>query len=143
MIKIRDFKLDDYNQLIDLWNKAKLPFKPKGRDSYNKIKEEIKKENSIFLVAEEKGRIIGSIFGTHDGRKGWINRLAILPKFQRKGIGEKLCVMVEKKINKFGIEIMGCLIEDYNKNSFDFFKNIGYIIHNDIKYLSKRKNEDI
>jgi ribosomal protein S18 acetylase RimI-like enzyme len=143
MIKIRKFNLDDYNQLIDLWIKSKLPYKPKGRDNYYKIKKEIKKENSVFLVAEDNETIIGSIFGTHDGRKGWINRLAILPQYQRRGIAKKLCINVEKKLNKLGIEIIGCLIEDYNLNSFGFFKSIGYNIHNDITYISKRKNDDI
>jgi len=143
MIKIRNFNINDYNNVIRLWDQTKLPFKSEGRDSLIKIRNEINKENSIFLVAEDKGKIIGTVFGTHDGRKGWINRLAVLPDYQRKGIAKKLCLEVENKLNNLGIEIICCLIENYNINSFNFFKKLGYILHDDIKYLSKRKNNEV
>lgn len=143
MIIIRNFNIEDYKNVIRLWDQSKLPFKSKGRDSLKKIKNETNKENSIFLVAEDNGKIIGSVFGTHDGRKGWINRLAVLPEYQRKGIAKNLCLEVEKKLNYLGIEIICCLIENYNINSFNFFKKLGYILHDDIKYLSKRKNNNV
>jgi ribosomal protein S18 acetylase RimI-like enzyme len=143
MIKIRNFHINDYNDVIRLWDQTKLPFKPKGRDSLIQIRNEIKKENSIFFVAVDNRKIIGSIFGTHDGRKGWINRLAVHPDYQRKGIAKNLCFEVENKLNNLGIEIICCLIENYNINSFNFFNNLGYILHEDIKYLSKRKNNEI
>ena len=136
-------KIDDYFDVINLWKESKLPFKPKGRDSYNNIESELKKDNSIFLLLENDNKIIGSIFGTHDGRKGWINRLAISPKFQRKGLATKLCLNLESIFLKMNINIISCLIEEYNTKSLIFFRKIGYIKHDDIYYLSKRKNEDI
>ena len=74
-IKIKIFEIEEYDQLISLWETSGLPFKPQGRDSKEKITNEIKLGNAIFLIAELDGDIVGSIFGTHDGRKGWINRL--------------------------------------------------------------------
>jgi ribosomal protein S18 acetylase RimI-like enzyme len=136
-------KIEDYFDVINLWKESKLPFKPKGRDSYNNIKFELEKDTSIFLLLENNNKIIGSIFGTHDGRKGWINRLAISPKFQRKGLATKLCLNLESIFLKMNINIISCLIEEYNANSLIFFRKIGYIKHDDIYYLSKRKNEDI
>lgn len=141
MIKIREFKMDDFDQLVKLWISAKIPFKPKGRDKYNKIKKELKNNNSIFLIAEVEGKIIGSVFGTHDGRKGWINRLAIAHDFQRKGIAKKLCKDIEKRFYKAGIEIIGCLIENWNIKSKIFFEKLGYTKHEDIYYYTKRKNK--
>jgi ribosomal protein S18 acetylase RimI-like enzyme len=143
MIKIRNFKMNDYDELIKLWISAKLPFKPEGRDNYNKIQKEIKNNNLIFLIAEHEGKIIGSILGTHDGRKGWINRLAISPSFQGKDIAKNLCKIIENSFNNLGIEIMGCLIENWNKKSIKFFEKIGYKKHEDIIYFSKRKDRDI
>ena len=36
-------------------------------------------------VAEAGGELVGVVLGTHDGRKGWINRLAVAPAYQRRG----------------------------------------------------------
>ena len=143
MIKIRKFKIEEYDELIKLWNSVELPYKPYGRDSFEKIQKEIKKDNSIFLVAEYNSKIIGSIFGTHDGRKGWINRLAVDKDFQGTDLAKKLCKNLEERFLDLRIEIFCCLIEDWNKKSLNFFKKIGYAKHEDINYLSKRKTKYI
>ena len=142
-IKIRNFKIEDYNSVIKLWESAGLPFKPKGRDSKVKIEEELKKGIAIFLLAETDNKIIGSVIGTHDGRKGWINRVAVDPEYQKSGIARKLVLEVEKKLDELGIDIIACLIEDWNDRSMKVFEKLGYIKHEDVFYFSKRKNKDI
>ena len=139
---VRKFNIDDYDALIDLWKAAQLPYKPNGRDSKKKIESELKKGVAIFLVAEKGKKIIGSVFGTHDGRKGWINRVAVNPQYQRNGIAKKLVSEVERKFDEMGIDIVACLIEDWNDRSMKVFEKLGYIKHNDVIYYSKRKNVD-
>jgi ribosomal protein S18 acetylase RimI-like enzyme len=141
-ITTRKFNIDDYDALIELWKEAQLPYKPKGRDSKKKIESELQKEVAIFLVAETDNKIIGSVFGTHDGRKGWINRVAVHPQYRQKGLAKMLVSEVEKKLDELGIDIVACLIEDWNDRSMKVFEKLGYIKHNDVIYFSKRKNVD-
>lgn len=140
-IKLRDLCIDDYDDLIRLWDEAELPYKLDGRDKRENIDRELAGTAAIFLVAEIDGKLIGSIFATHDGRKGWINRLAVAPAHRRKGLAARLVQEVEKKLYDKGIEIIACLIEDWNKSSMEAFQKMGYKRHNDIIYLSKRKHE--
>ncbi len=137
---IREFRVADYDALISLWKAAKLPHKPAGRDKKETISREIRRANAVFLVAEREGALIGSAFGTHDGRKGWINRVAVLPKWRRRGIAAHMVREVERRLKDMGIEIIACLIEDWNKESMKFFERIGYKRHNDIFYFSKRRS---
>ena len=141
-ITIRNFKIEDYDSLIELWKSAGLPYKPNGRDSKEKIKSELKKGVAIFLLAEMDNEIIGSVFGTHDGRKGWINRVAVHPQLRQKGVAKMLVSEVEKKLDELGIDIIACLIEDWNDRSMKVFEKLGYIKHNDVIYFSKRKSAD-
>ncbi|OGC41454.1 hypothetical protein A2Y85_05885 [candidate division WOR-3 bacterium RBG_13_43_14] len=140
---IRDMMIKDYPAVVALWKRAKLVYKPKGRDTKNRIARELKLSTSIFLVAVVKRKIIGVIFGTHDGRKGWINRLAVDPGFQRQGIARVLVNEVEKRFLMIGLEIFACLIESYNKQSMIVFNKMGYKLHKDIFYFTKRLNPDI
>jgi N-acetylglutamate synthase len=140
---IRKFCMEDYNDVVFLWNKAQLPYKPKGRDKRRSIEKEIKGKQSIFIVAEVHGKIIGSVFGTHDGRKGWINRLAVDPDFRRQGIARRLVADVEKRLRKLGIDIIAALIEDWNARSMKTFKRLGYEKHDDIVYFTKRSNNNV
>ncbi|MEA3457242.1 MAG: GNAT family N-acetyltransferase [Candidatus Thermoplasmatota archaeon] len=140
---IREFHIEDYDEIITLWNDAQLPYKPKGRDRRDKIEYEVKQGNPIFLVAELSGKLVGSILGTHDGRKGWINRLAIAPEFRRKGIARKLVAEMEDRLSKFGIEIIACLVEDWNTESIKVFEKLEYKRHSDIVYFTKRRNFEV
>lgn len=142
-IKIREFRVGDYDPLIELWENAGLPHKPKGRDNKKNIARELNWRNAVFLVAEKNGRLIGSAFGTHDGRKGWINRVAVLPEYRRQGVATDLVREVEKRIKSKGIRIIACLVEEWNKESLKFFKNMGYICHRDIFYFTKREGDQI
>jgi len=142
-LAIREFRTSDYDALIRLWDEAKLPYKPAGRDKRENICDEVKRSNAIFLVAEKNGGIIGSAFGTHDGRKGWINRVAVTPKWRRRGIAAQLVYAVERRFNAMGIGIIACLIEDWNVESMRFFEGIGYKRHRDIFYFTKRSKVDI
>ncbi len=142
-INIRELVGDDYPALISLWKESGLSFRLRGRDRQEKIQDEIAGDCSIFLVAEEDGQIVGSVLGTHDGRKGWINRLAIAPAYQELGVARTLVSKVENRLDKMGIDIVSCLIEDWNKKSIEVFNRLGYERHHDITYFSKRKNPDV
>jgi ribosomal protein S18 acetylase RimI-like enzyme len=140
-VKIRKMKPEDCERLFDLWDETGLHFKPHGRDRKEKIAAEMKGPQACFLVAEDRGTLIGSILATHDGRKGWINRLAVAPRYRRKGVGERLIKEAEKYFDGEGIEIVACLIEEENEPSLSLFRKAGFHLHRDIFYLSKRKSE--
>jgi ribosomal protein S18 acetylase RimI-like enzyme len=142
-IIIRPLRIEDYDSLITLWNNAQLLYKPKGRDRRDTIDRELQQPMAIFLVAEKEGKIIGSIFGTHDGRKGWINRLAVAPSYRRQGIAVKLLQEVEVRLRTVGIKIIACLIEEWNTVSIQFFEKMGYTCYPDIRYYTKRDFSDI
>lgn len=142
-IKIRPFEPGDYDAVMALWKESALPVKPLGRDSREKMVKEATQETATFLVAENGGQIIGTVLATHDGRKGWINRLATAPEFRHRGIARQLLEAAETALYERGLEIVTCLIEDYNNVSMDFFQKAGYVKHTDIFYFSKRKHPDV
>ncbi|MCP5106393.1 MAG: GNAT family N-acetyltransferase [bacterium] len=142
-INIREFRPGDYDAVISLWTATGLPCKPRGRDSREKMVKETARETADLLVAENGTDIIGTVLATHDGRKGWLNRLAVVPGYRFRGVARTLLETAENTLYKKGIEIIACLIEDDNPNSMKFFKRAGYVKHTDIIYFSKRKHIDV
>jgi len=143
MINIRELTIDDYDALCALWEEAGLPFRPNGRDQRDRIAREIEGPCSVFLIAEDEGNLVGAILGTHDGRKGWINRLAVSPRHRRKGIATSLVAAVEQRLDDLGVEIFAGQIEDWNESSMIFFERLGYTRHDDIIYYTKRMNPEV
>jgi len=139
---IRELTIEDYDTLVEIWTKAGLPYRPLGRDAKEHFQSEISRDTAVFLGAEIDGALVGVVLGTHDGRKGWINRLAVTSDHRRRGIGRALVMETEKRLNDLGIKIVTCLIEGENNPSVDFFESLGYIGHPDITYYSKRQSSD-
>lgn len=143
-ITFRNLTIDDYDEIIDLWERAGLPYKPKGRDSREAIEKQMKIDPELFLGAFHKGRLIGIVIGSYDFRmKGWINRLAVDPNYRRRGIAQKLITKMEEILKSKGAAIIATLIELPNPASVNLFKKMGYTIHNDIIYVTKRESNEV
>lgn len=140
---IRRMTIADYDSLIALWKEGDIPYRPQGRDSKKNIKWQLQQLNCFYFVAEDNGTMVGAILGTHDGRKGWINRIVITSSYRQKGIAKRLVEEIEHRLAAVGINIVACLIEDWNVTSMKVFKELGYTKHTDIFYFSKRKNMKI
>jgi len=138
-IKIRRYNNKDYPGIINLWEKAKLSYRPEGRDSFENIKTQIDNGKTIFLVAEANNAIVGCVLGTYDGRKGWINRLAVDPELRHRGVASRLIKEVERIFSKLGLEVIACLIEKDNIISKNIFERLGYEYY-PVDYYSKRKS---
>jgi ribosomal protein S18 acetylase RimI-like enzyme len=142
-MEIRKLTIKDYEEIVGLWTKAKLPFKPKGRDSKKAIAAQMGANPDFFLGAFENNQLVGTVIMSCDTRKGWINRLAVDPDYRRRGIAKALIAESEKILIKYGIRIFCALIEDYNVASRELFKECGYVEHRDIIYFSKRDNVEV
>lgn len=140
-MEIKTLTLDDYDIIIDLWKRAGLSYRPNGRDSRDEICRQIKESNVLFIGAFENNVLIGVVVGSDDGRKGWINRIAVDPKHRGKKVAQVLINAVEDVLRKRGRKIICTLINDWNKNSLKLFEKCNYVLHKDIFYLSKREGE--
>jgi len=140
-MKIHSLTIADYDQIVALWNLARLPFKPSGRDRKGVVQAQMAENPDFFLGAFEDGRLVGVVVATSDGRKGWINRLAVDPDFRRMGVAEKLISEAEKVLHKHGLRMYCALIDDDNKVSKQLFKKCGYKEHRDIVYFRKKPSD--
>ena len=143
-VDIRTLAIEDYDSMVELWKRADLPFKPRGRERKQMIEKQMAAYPGLFLGAFHEERLVGVVVGSYDGRlKGWINRLAVDPACRRLGIAEQLISRVEEALEKHGAAIFAALIETPNKQSVGLFRKMGYVIHREILYVTKRRSEDV
>ena len=95
-----------------------------------------------LLGAEKEERLIGVVMVSHDGRKGWINRLAVEPAYRRRGLGARLIAAAEEELLGQGVEVVAALIEAENEPSLNLFQMEGYLLAREIFYLSKWPGEE-
>ena len=135
-MKIREFKIDDYPVVRDLWQAAGLILRP--GDELEDVKLKLQRDSDLFLVAIQDDMIVGSVMGGWDGRRGWIYHLAVKPEHQRKGIGLGLVREVEKRLVAKGARKVNAQVYKWNEQSSEFFKAIGYESQPDLIMIGKQ-----
>jgi ribosomal protein S18 acetylase RimI-like enzyme len=141
-MRIRTLRIDDYEEMVKLWFKARLSFKPRMRDSREAVTAQMKASPDFFLGAFEDNSLVGVVIISCDMRKGWINRLSVDPNHRRLGIAKALITEAENVLRKHGVNIFCALVNEDNTASINLFKKCGYVEHSDIIYFSKRDSED-
>ncbi|MBN1201132.1 MAG: GNAT family N-acetyltransferase [Anaerolineae bacterium] len=142
-LTIETLTADDYDAVLALWQAAGLSIRPRGRDSREQFTRQLGGDTQHVIGARDAGRLVGVVVATHDGRKGWINRLAIHPEYRRQGIGLKLIAEAERVLHEQDISIIAALIEDWNEPSLALFQKAGYVDYPGIHYVTKRDSHDV
>jgi GNAT superfamily N-acetyltransferase len=136
-------RVEHYDSIISVWERAGLPFKPRGRDSLETMKAQMALDPEMFLGCFIGGELVGVVVGSYDQRKAWVNRLAVVPEHRRKGIARALVNAVEEGFRERGFRIIATLVEGSTPESLELFLKSGYVFHDDIHYLTKRESDDV
>ena len=142
-LQIRPVKASDYEAICDVWAAAGLSTRPQGRDAEPEFRKQLAAFPTTYLLAEIGGFVVGVIFGTHDQRKGWINRLAVRPEYRRQGVARRLIEACEQALYAQGLGITAALIEKENAASMTFFTDAGYVADVPVHYFVKRTRPGI
>jgi ribosomal protein S18 acetylase RimI-like enzyme len=110
--------------VVDLWKECHLVV-PQN-DPVEDIRRKFAFQPDLFFVALLDGQLVGSIMVGYEGHRGWLNYLAVLPKYQKRDYGRKL---VEKAIEE--LKELGCLkvnlqVRKNNTSVISFYEHLGF-----------------
>lgn len=99
-----------------------------------RLAKNLKQKNTVFFIAEDKGKIIGYSGGEIKENPGFIRlkkrghlfNLYIKPKYQGKGIGKKLIKETLKWFKKKKVKDLMIMVYSFNKKAEKIYKGLGY-----------------
>ncbi len=110
--------------VIDLWKKCNL-IVPQN-DPVEDIQKKLAFQPGLFFVALLVGQLIGSVMVGYEGHRGWINYLAVLPDYQRRGYGKKLVDKAIEELKKLGCLKLNVQVRKNNSSAVEFYKHLGF-----------------
>ncbi len=127
--KTLSFGIIRYNQdyqkaLVDLWEKCNL-IVPQN-DPIEDIQRKLEFQPDLFFVALLDGKLIGSVMAGYEGHRGWLNYLAVLPEYQKKGYGRKLVEKATIELEKLGCLKLNVQIRESNISAVRFYERLGF-----------------
>lgn len=123
---LRSFDVNDYERVVALWAASGLQVG--ASDSREGLAHKLERDADLFLVAEDGdgGAIVGVVMGSYDGRRGWINHLAVAASYRGRGLGRRLVAEVERRLRARGCRKVNLLIEPGNARVQGFYEALGY-----------------
>ena len=143
-INIRDYKSNDYNELLNVWQQTNLSTPNRG-DNETTIANTIKLGGKLLIMEDvNNNKIIGTSWLTTDGRRLYLHHFGILPEYQGKGLSKLLL----SASNKFAIQLGQQIKLEVHKDNYvakNLYKNYGFQYLGDyevyiVRDLSKLKH---
>lgn len=123
-IGIRAFQLPDTEAVVSLWQTTGLT-RP-WNNPYQDIARKLKVQPELFLVAEERGEIVGTVMAGYDGHRGWLYYLASDPSRRGEGIARALVESAEHLLLEMGCPKVQLMVRPDNDIARGFYEALGF-----------------
>lgn len=124
---IREFNIcRDYDAVFALWKSIGPGVNISPSDTREEIAKKLQRDPDLFLVAEENGKIIGTVLGGYDGRRGLVYHLAVAESYRGNGLGTALMNELESRLKAKGCYKYYLLVTHDNLDVRDFYRRMGW-----------------
>jgi ribosomal protein S18 acetylase RimI-like enzyme len=122
---VREYAERDRGEVVALWNRVFADDPPRNAPE-RVIDRKLGTQRELFLVAERRGRIVGTVLGGYDGFRGWVYHLAVDPEHRRDGIGRELMQEIERRLRTLGCPKINLQIRAHNSGVRAFYERLGF-----------------
>ena len=123
-------------EILDFWEKNDITLSP--TDNEKELEKAVTINPDLFIVALNKdAEVMGTIWGTFDGRRGYIIHLVVKRGFRGKGMGKLLMQKLEAAFHNYRVFKAHIFVEKSNPKVIDFYRKLGYSVRGDLIVLSK------
>lgn len=135
-VTISQLSIVSYGDILSLWQQCE-GVGLSDADSRENIQSYLDRNPGMSFIATSDGRVIGTVLGGHDGRRGYIHHLAVHPDCRRQGIGRQLAERCLQVLGDEGIQKCHIFIFNNNAGGIAFWKSMGWTHRKDISVISK------
>ncbi len=139
LMEIRCFRPEDEPSVVTLWQQCDLvrPWNNPHRDICRKLKV----NPEWFLVGLVDGQVVATAMAGYEGHRGWLNYVAVVPEFQRRGLARVIVAEAEQLLRKAGCPKINLQIRTSNQAVIEFYRRLGYTV-DEVVSMGKRLEHD-
>lgn len=106
-------------------------------DKKEEIQLLIQNQGNKFFLLEKKSEIIGTVICSYDGRRGYIQHVAVKTNEQHKGHGK---ILMKKALDYYeskGLVKVHLMVEKSNIKVVEYYKNLDWKVRDDLILMTK------
>lgn len=136
-MEVRQFQKSDFDRVSRLWTDCGLL--TSAGDGAGDLAALLHPQ--LFVVALDGDVLVASLLATFDGRRGWLNHLAVGPAHRHRGIATRLVRDVERQLHALGCRKVNLLIEPDNADVQQFYESLAYQ-HDELMFMERWLDRD-
>ncbi len=134
-ITISAMTMADYDEAMALWRITEgMGLRP--ADERQHIARYLARNPGLSFVARDGDRLVGTVLCGHDGRRGYLQHLAVEKAYRRQGIGRALVSQVLAALRAIDINKCHLFVIKTNVQAVDFWQRIGWFVRDDLVTMS-------
>lgn len=114
MVNIRVMRAADYDAILGLMQDTP-GISLRDADSREATERYLVRNPDLSFVAEAEGRLIACVMCGHDGRRGYLQHLLVLPDYRRQGLAQALVARCLAVLEALGIH--KCHLDVFKTNT--------------------------
>jgi len=131
----RKLQIADHEELLLLWQNCD-GISLRDADSRQGMQRYLERNPGLSFVAEADGRIVASLMAGHDGRRGYIQHLAVDLEQRKQGIAGRLLELCLQALLDQGIVKSHVHVLNSNQLGRDFWSRRGWTHRAEIEMYS-------
>lgn len=141
-VNIRNMNVDDYDKVYALWTSIQGFGIRTLDDSREGVERFLKRNPTTSVVAEQNGRIVGTILCGHDGRRGCFYHVCVAADYRKHGIGNRMTQYAMMALKDEGINKVSLIAFKSNQVGNAFWQGVGWTERDDLNYYDYTLNEE-
>jgi len=129
-------KAGDLESVIDLWRRTEGVGLNES-DTPEQLLLYLDRNPNLSLVARDGARLVGAVLCGHDGRRGYLNHLAIIPAYRGRGIGRTMVETCLASLSTLGILKCNVFLYVNNGPGEQFWRRCRWSARSDLKVLQR------
>ena len=135
MVEVVPFEPPVYEQVIALWG-ATEGLTLREVDSREPVLAYIRRNPGLSFVARDESVIVGAVLAGTDGRRGYLQHLAVARPYRGRGIGRTLAARVVEALSSMGVAKCHLMVRRENEAAKAFWEHLGWTVRDDISVMS-------